>query len=263
MTKPPDTTGPVLVATGIGKRFGGLQAVQGVSLEAHAGRIVSVIGPNGAGKTTFFNCLSGIYRPEAGTVRLAGRDLVGLKPHQISHAGLARSFQNIRLFPEMTALQNVLVGRYAHTQAPLWKIVCRTPGYLHQERAARDRAMELLEFVELSPRAGDWARSLPYGLQRRLEVARALATDPQVLLLDEPGAGMNPSEIVGMMDLVRRIAATGVAVVVIEHHMKLVMEISDHILVLDHGEPIAEGAPEQVRSNPRVLEAYLGAEAAA
>ncbi len=276
-------TAPLLVATGIGKRFGGLQAVQGVSLEAHAGRIVSVIGPNGAGKTTFFNCLSGIYRPEAGSVKLNGRDLVGLKPHQVNHAGLARSFQNIRLFPEMTVLQNVLVGRFAHTRAPLWQIVCRTSGYLAQEHAAREKALELLEFVGLAERAtnsarditdrlqrrglaeraSDWARSLPYGLQRRLEVARALATDPKVLLLDEPGAGMNPSEIVDMMDLVRRIAATGVAVVVIEHHMKLVMEISDHILVLDHGEPIAEGSPEHVRSHPRVLEAYLGAEAAA
>lgn len=276
-------TAPLLVATGIGKRFGGLQAVQGVSLEAHAGRIVSVIGPNGAGKTTLFNCLSGIYRPETGSVKLDGRELVGLKPHQVNQAGLARSFQNIRLFPEMTVLQNVLVGRYAHTQAPLWEIVCRTSRYLAQERAAREKALELLEFVGLAERAtspaheftdgmhrrglaeraSDWARSLPYGLQRRLEVARALATAPRVLLLDEPGAGMNPSEIVDMMDLVRRIAATGVAVVVIEHHMKLVMEISDRILVLDHGEPIAEGTPDQVRSHPRVLEAYLGAETAA
>jgi len=254
---------PLLSAKGIGKRFGGLQAVQGVSLEAHAGRIVSVIGPNGAGKTTLFNCLSGIYRPEAGSVTLAGRELVGLKPHQVNHAGLARSFQNIRLFPEMTSLQNVLVGRYAHTRSPLWQIVCRTPGYLAQERAARDKALDLLEFVGLLDRASDWARNLPYGLQRRLEVARALATSPRVLLLDEPGAGMNPSEILEMMDLVRRIAATGVAVVVIEHHMKLVMEISDRILVLDHGEPIAEGTPEAVRNDPRVLEAYLGAEAPA
>ena len=253
---------PLLVAKGVSKRFGGLQAVQDVGLEAHAGRIVSVIGPNGAGKTTFFNCLSGIYRPESGSVRLCGRELAGLKPHEVNQAGLARSFQNIRLFPEMTALQNVLVGRYAHTSAPLWKIVLRTPDYQAQERAALERARELLEFVHLGPSANAWARSLPYGLQRRLEVARALATDPKVLLLDEPGAGMNPQEILEMIDLVRRIAATGVAVVVIEHHMKLVMEISDRILVLDHGEPIAEGAPSEVRNDARVLEAYLGKDAA-
>ena len=201
-----------LKATAISKSFGGLKAVQRVSIEAHAGRILSIIGPNGAGKTTFFNCLSGIYPLDGGTVELGGKRIDGLAPHLVSRAGLSRSFQNIRLFPEMAALQNVLVGRFSRSPRQILASILRTKAWREQEDQAVLRSRQLLDFVGLSDRAGSWARALPYGLQRRLEVARALATDPNVLLLDEPGAGMNPQEIVEMMALVKSIAESGIAV---------------------------------------------------
>jgi len=255
---------PLLLETrGLTKTFGGLKAVQGVDLVVAGGRIVSIIGPNGAGKTTLFNCLSGIYRPDAGMITLAGRDVTGRPPHQLCRQGLARTFQNIRLFPEMTVLENVLVAQFQHRALAPLPLLLRSPAY----RAAEDKhcaaAHEYLNFVGLDARAGDLAGNLAYGLQRRLEIARALATEPKLLLLDEPAAGMNPQETVGMIALISRIRERGLAVLLIEHHMKLVMTISDDILVLDHGIPIAQGTPEAIRQNPAVIKAYLGEEIAA
>jgi branched-chain amino acid transport system ATP-binding protein len=254
---------PLLETRGLAKTFGGLKAVQQVDLRVDANRIVSVIGPNGAGKTTFFNCLSGIYRPDAGTITLDGRDVTGRPPHQLCRQGLARTFQNIRLFPEMTVLENVLVAQFRHRVLSPLPLLLRSPAYRAAEEKHRAEALEFLEFVGLDARAGNIAGNLAYGQQRRLEIARALATQPKLLLLDEPAAGMNPQETAGMIALISRIRERGLAVLLIEHHMKLVMAISDDILVLDHGIPIAHGAPEAIRQNPAVIKAYLGEEIAA
>jgi branched-chain amino acid transport system ATP-binding protein len=253
----------LLETRGLTKTFGGLKAVQNVDLTVGENRIVSVIGPNGAGKTTFFNCLSGIYRPDGGTITLAGRDVTGRAPHEVCRLGLARTFQNIRLFPEMTALENVMVSQFQHRSIAPVPLLLRSKKFQEAEKQNSAEALAFLETVGLGDRADHLAGSLAYGLQRRLEIARALATRPRLLLLDEPAAGMNPQETVEMVRLISSIRDRGLAVLLIEHHMKLVMSISDEILVLDHGVPIAHGAPEAIRNDPQVIKAYLGEEISA
>ncbi len=248
----------ILTTDELSVEFGGLKALSRVSIRVGAGEILAVIGPNGAGKSTFFNAVTGTYRPSGGAVYLNGERITGLPPHEIARRGVARSFQNLKPFAEMTVTENVLVGREMHFRSGLLSALMRGGRFREDERRQRERAREFVEFVGLAGRRNTLARDLTYGEQKMLEIARALALEPRLLLLDEPVAGMNPTETGFVMELVRKVQAQGITVLLIEHDMRMVMGISERIYVLDHGELIASGTPDEVRNNPQVIAAYLG-----
>lgn len=253
----------LLEVKGITKVFGGLKAVENVEFKVDQGEIISIIGPNGAGKTTIYNMLTGVYKVDGGAITFEGKDIHNRPPREIVKAGIARTFQNIRLFPTMRVIENVLLGEHINVKYHFWDLLFKTPKYRREEKAAHQRAIDLLESLDLADEIDNYAKNLPYGMQRKLEIARALATNAKLIILDEPAAGMNPQESEELMEFIRSLRERGETILLIEHDMNVVMNISDRIYVIDHGRKIAEGLPKEIAKNPEVIKAYLGSGGAA